>query len=460
MTEKTQLTLSELASKVKQALSDSLPGMHYLVAEISELKENSTGHCYLELVEKNEKTQLPVARASATIWAYTWRMLKPYFETTTGQKLSKGMKVLVFATVEYHELYGFSLNIKDIDPTYTVGEMALARQQVIAQLQSDGIFDMNKSIEMPKLPQRIALISSSTAAGYGDFMKHIAENEYGYHFSIELFASLMQGASAAKSIITSLDAIYNRIDEFDIVIILRGGGARTDLLCFDDYALASNVAQFPLPVITGIGHEQDDSVTDMVAHTRMKTPTAVADFLIGLLNSAEEELLGYYDQMVEYVQQVIDNEKNKFERLSLLFPTLVRSVVDKNKKQLDKLSMQLPDASKRATHQAMNNLQQIHRRSETSVQRLLYKQENKLNTLIQVVKHSSKKSMREHLYKLDKYALLSDGYDPKHILSRGYSLSLVDGKIIRSVDQLEAGSKIETRLYSGTFESIVTDIKK
>lgn len=460
MIEKNKVTLSELAQKIKLALADSLPNMHYLIAEISELKENSTGHCYLELVEKNENTQQPVARATATIWAYTWRMLKPYFETSTGQKLTKGMKVLVFASVEFHELYGLSLNIKDIDPAYTVGEMALARLQVITQLQNDGIFDMNKSIELPKLPQRIALISSSTAAGYGDFMKHIAENEFGYHFSIELFASLMQGAAAANSIIASLDQIFNRIDEFDVVVILRGGGARTDLACFDDYLLASNVAQFPLPILTGIGHEQDDSVTDMVAHTRLKTPTAVADYLIDILNNAENELIDLYESMVEKVKDCLNDEKAKVDKLTLLFPTLVHSFVLKNKKQVDKLSLLLPEASNRTTLQAKNKLQYIHRQINTSIQRVIFKHDNKLNRIIQNISYSNKKLVREHAFKLDKYALISDNYDPKHILARGYSLSLLNGEIIRNVESLKEGDEVETYLVNGSFKSKIVNIEQ
>jgi exodeoxyribonuclease VII large subunit len=452
------IRLSQLARQVKQSLSASMPGIYKIVAEINEIKENASGHCYLELIDKEEGTDTILARTNANIWAYSWRMIKPYFETTTGQRLDKGMKVLVAVTVEYHEVYGLSLNIKDIDPAYTLGEMALARLQVIQRLKKEGIFDMNQSMEMPLVPQRIALISSPTAAGYGDFMKHITDNEFEYSFHIQLFASLMQGSEAVSSIVSALNEINENFENFDVVVILRGGGSRTDLACFDDYRLASHVAQFPLPVITGIGHEQDDSVTDMVAHTRLKTPTAVAAFLIDALNEVENMTLDWYDAMTEKVQSILNTEKEKLTRLSLTFPSLVTGVINQNRNFLERLSIQLSEASRKATRVASLAVDKTERKLETASLLSIKNQQTKLNTLTTKLQHNIKQSIREHEHRLSQHSLLADTYDPKHVLARGYSLSLIDGKLVSSVKMLEVGQTITTRLSDGSYSSKVESI--
>ena len=287
---KQKFTLFELNEQIKDTLCEAFPSTVWVVAEVSELKENRSGHCYLELVEKVENEI--IARSRATIWSYTYRMLKPYFETTTGQFFSHGIKVLVQVTVEYHPAFGLSLNIKDIDPTYTVGDMALQRKEIIARLQNEGIFDMNRELQLPLVPQKIAVISSKTAAGYQDFVHQLNSNAHGFIFYTQIFEAWMQGTGAVKSIIGALERIYQYEDFFDAVAIIRGGGATADLSCFDNYELAFNLVQFPLPVITGIGHEKDDTIIDLVAHTRMKTPTAVAEFFI---NGVER----FYDRLLD-----------------------------------------------------------------------------------------------------------------------------------------------------------------
>jgi len=303
------ITLSELQQRIKKTLENSLCDSLWITAEINELKTNSSGHCYLELVEKDSENNSLKAKISATIWAYTFRMLKPYFETSTGRSLSANIRVLVKATVQYHSLYGISLNISDIDPAYTVGEIEMQRRKTIAQLQADGVFDMNREIPFPILPKRVAIISSEQAAGYSDFMKHLQENEYGYKFRTQLFSSLVQGFEAAQNIIDNLTLISQHRDAFDVVVIIRGGGSATDLSCFDEYELASHIAQFPLPIITGIGHEKDTSVADMVAHTALKTPTAVADFLINCLQEQDEFIDELRNRLQQCVQQQIQTSK-------------------------------------------------------------------------------------------------------------------------------------------------------
>ena len=273
----------------------------WVKAEISEMTVNRSGHCYLDLIETEPGTDTVIARCRATIWSYTFRMLKPYFETTSGQAFSEGLKVLLQAKVEYHEVFGFSLNIRDIDPVYTLGDLARQRREIIRKLQDDGVFEMNKELELPVVTQRIAIISSPTAAGLQDFLDQLHNNLHQFVFYTKLFPAVMQGNEAPRSIMNALDLIFEYEEMFDAVVIIRGGGAQIDLACFDQYELAFNVAQFPLPVITGIGHDKDDTVIDMVAHTRMKTPTAVAEFLIsGALQFSQQlnELKNHFIELV------------------------------------------------------------------------------------------------------------------------------------------------------------------
>jgi exodeoxyribonuclease VII large subunit len=304
-------TLSEIQQRIKQTLDAAFTEPCWITAEINGLHTNPAGHCYLELVEKDAASQALKAKAAATIWAYSYRMLKPYFETATGQSLCAGIRVLIKASVQYHPLYGLNLSITDIDPAYTVGELEIQRRKTIARLQSDGVFDMNRTIRLPLLPQRIAVISSEQAAGYQDFMKQLHRNEYGYAFRTQLFPSLVQGAEAVGSIIDSLSRINAQRTAFDAVVIIRGGGSATDLACFDDYELASHVAQFPLPVLTGIGHEKDQSIVDLVAHTSLKTPTAVATFLIDCLAERENRLDTCERALRAQVQHVLQSAKDR-----------------------------------------------------------------------------------------------------------------------------------------------------
>lgn len=280
MEEKNPIGLLALQEQVKRHLEDHFFESVWLQAEISELKQNPSGHCYLTLVEKDPRSNALLARASAVVWASTWRMVKPYFEAQTGRSLAPGLSVLVRVQVSYSVLYGLSLVIYDIDPSFTVGELELARQRTIARLEAEGMFDMNAQLSLPLLPRRLAVVSSPTAAGWRDFRRQLEGNEYGFRFRLQLFPAVMQGDAAPESIIGALDQIAAEADSFDAVLILRGGGGAMDLVCFDDYELAVNVAQFPLPVLTAIGHDHDFHVVDMVAHTHVKTPTALADWLL------------------------------------------------------------------------------------------------------------------------------------------------------------------------------------
>ena len=272
--------LLALQEQVKKRLEEAFFESVWLYAEISEIKQHPSGHCYLTLVEKDPGSNALLAKASAVVWASSWRMIKPFFEAQTGRSLDVGMSVSVRVQVNYSVLYGLSLVVYDIDPSFTVGELELARQRTIARLEAEGMFGMNAQLELPALPRRLAVITSETAAGWRDFQRQLSGNEYGFRFQLRLYPALMQGDAAPASIIAALDAVAAEEDAFDAVLILRGGGGAMDLVCFDDYELAVNVAQFPLPVLTAIGHDHDYHIIDRVAHTHLKTPTALADWLL------------------------------------------------------------------------------------------------------------------------------------------------------------------------------------
>ena len=306
------ISLLELNLRVKEWVKNSLSIPLWVHAEINEIHENASGICYLELVEKGAD-EFIVAKQKAIIWASNYRMLKPYFESVTQISLQEGIKISVLCRVEFHELYGMSLVITDIDPAYTLGDVALRKQIIIERLMADGVWDMNKELSLPKVPQRIAIISSATAAGYGDFLHQLKNNKYGYGFSVQLFSAIMQGNQVETSVVAAFDEIYESIDQYDVVVLIRGGGATSDLASFDSYKLALHLAQFPLPVICGIGHQRDNTILDMIANTRVNTPTAAADFLVEKVHLFE---LG----MDDLLQQIINigPEKINLERLSLL----------------------------------------------------------------------------------------------------------------------------------------------
>lgn len=317
MREGSSVGLLELQEGIRGLLETGLERSYWVRAEISDIKQQSVGHCYLELVERREDDEGVSARAQAIIWASSFRMIRPYFYSSTGSELSRGMQILVRAQVQYSPLYGLSLIISDIDPSYTVGEQELQRQKTIKRLKEEGMFEMNSTIELTALPSRIAVISSESAAGFRDFMNHLHKNEYGFCFNTELFKSSMQGASAPGEIISALDQIAKRCDEFDMVVIIRGGGSVQDLSCFDDYELSANIAQFPLPVITGIGHDHDVHIADLVAWRGLKTPTAVADFIIEMFSAEEQQLAYLLQRLSMAIRERGAEELSALEKLEM-----------------------------------------------------------------------------------------------------------------------------------------------
>ena len=317
------LTLFDLNALVRRSLEQCLPDEYWIQAELSDVRSNSTGHCYLEFIQKDSRSNNLIAKARGMIWGNIFRLLKPYFEEATGQMFGSGIKVLVKVTVQFHELYGYSLTVLDIDPTYTLGDMARRRREILQQLEEEGVLTLNKELEMPLLPQRIAVISSATAAGYGDFCHQLQHNSRGFFFYTELFPAMMQGNQVEESVLSALDRVNARLGDFDVVVIIRGGGATSDLSGFDTYLLAAACAQFPLPIITGIGHERDDTVLDSVAHTRVKTPTAAAELLINRMDEATDQLEYLSTRLREGASAFLERESGRLLSCQARIPALV-----------------------------------------------------------------------------------------------------------------------------------------
>lgn len=475
-------TLFNIQRQVKSSLEETFSGPVWVVAEISEMTVNRSGHCYLDLVETEQGTETVIARCRATIWSYTFRMLRPYFETTTGQAFSEGLKVLLQAKIEYHEVYGFSLNIRDIDPVYTLGDLARQRREIIRRLEEDGILEMNKELELPMVPQRIAIISSPTAAGLQDFLDQLHHNSHQFVFYSKLFPAVMQGNEAPRSIMAALELIYNYEDWFDAVVIIRGGGAQLDLACFDQYELAVHVAQFPLPVITGIGHDKDDTVVDLVAHTKMKTPTAVAEFLISGALRFSQELNELEKHFTELVTEQLEDNQIRLNDAADQLNNLVNQLIVAQQNRLNIARIQLANQSEIFLKNQQTELRQIlievknkTNRFVTHQSHLLDHSGNKLNFVFreQVIKNTNQLKQYQQLLKIETLETIRTEkrnlnsiqeklrlVDPQNIIKRGYSLSLINGKIVKSVGQVKEGDRLETRLSDGMLESTVEKIIK
>lgn len=402
-----EFSLSELNLQIQKTLEEHLAASYWVVAEIAQIQVNHSGHCYLELVQKEEGKV--VAKARATIWAYSYRNISAWFEKITGSNLEAGMRILANAKVTFHEVYGLSLNIKDIDPSFTLGEREKARQIVIQKLEDDGVMDMNQGLDLPTVPQQIAIISSETAAGYDDFVNQLTNNPYGYCVYYQLYPAVMQGDKAPDSIINALHQIYKE-ESADIVVIIRGGGSQLDLDCFDDYELSSHIAQFPLPVITGIGHERDTSIVDMVAHTPLKTPTAVAEFILQGFSAFQLSIEEQFNTIASIANSYITTEKEQ-----LIYLT-----------------------------SGITQLSSHH----------LHTNQSQLNNLIQNIKHLSTTQLMKSRNKLSTMEQKIELLNPKHLLERGYSLTYFNGKPIGSTN-VAKGDKLETITSTQRIKSTV-----
>ena len=393
---------------VRESIECEMPEEYWVEAELSECRE-TRGHCYMELIQKDELSATPVAKAPAKCWANKWLTIRPYFERITGQQLHAGMKVLLQVYPQFHEAYGFSWIVNDIDPTYTIGDMARKRQEIIKKLKDEGVFDLQKELQLPMFCQRIAVISSQTAAGYGDFCNQLADNPYGFKFETQLFPATMQGEGVEQSIINALERIYDT--DYDCVVIIRGGGATSDMSGFDTLALAENVANFPIPIITGIGHERDESILDMVSHTRVKTPTAAAAFLIEHLKEVLDVIDNSQDRITRYAQQKLTTLNSQLAIVSESIPRLFSLVKTRQESKLDI----------------------FEQRMRTSIDRRLTSESHKLELISEKLK----------------------ALDPTLLLARGYSITMHNGHAVKDASSLAPGTEIETRLAKGTIHSII-----
>ncbi|MDD4728241.1 MAG: exodeoxyribonuclease VII large subunit [Dysgonamonadaceae bacterium] len=413
MPEETIFSLLELNLSVKETIKETFNQTYWVRAETSDVRPHRNGHCYLEFVEKVKDGQSIVAKARGTIWSSTFNLLKPYFEKETGQSFTSGLTVLVKVVVEFHETFGFSLVVTDIDPSYTLGEISRNRMLVLKQLKDEGVLTLNKELQLAEPLNRIAVISSPTAAGYEDFHNQLEHNKSGATFYTKLFPAIMQGDRSESSIISALDKIYEHKHLFDVVVIIRGGGASSDLNCFDSYALATNCAQFPLPIISGVGHERDVTVLDEVAHTRVKTPTAAAEFIISRASEAITHLMNLQDRLIHST----------------------RSILNYQEKQLNSFSKDIYHHSKSVLHSTRSSLNFLRDRLKS------------------VVKHSIEKE-RFTLQKYDHFVSLSL---PENMLRRGYTITTKNGKTIKSVLEIEADDIISTHFKDGQVRSKIVN---
>jgi len=403
------LSLSQLNALVANEIKSGFADLQWITAETSDVRYNKNGHCYLELIEKQPNNQTIIAKARAYIWSNTFQLLKSYFEEKTGQSFVSGLKIRVQVAVEFHSVYGYGLNICDIDPIYTLGDMQQHRQQILAQLEEDGVLNLNKELEMPLLPQRIAIITSPTAAGYEDFLEHLQNNENGFVFYPHLFPAIMQGEQTESSIIAALNRIHEHSDCFDLVVIIRGGGATSDLASFDTYRLASNVAQFPLPIITGIGHERDDTVLDFVSYHRAKTPTAAADYLVSQLTETVLDLYETQEKIRQSILQQLDSAHDRLQSFTRYLPLFVRNKIEIQQNNLNLLQNKILQSHKQILSQTASQLQE-----------------------------------KEVFMKLS---------SPEYILAKGYSITRKNGKTVTSRASLQEGDLLETIWVDGSATS-------
>jgi exodeoxyribonuclease VII large subunit len=449
------LSLSDLNGLIKVTIKQAFPGGFWVIAEIAEMKVNTNGHCYLELIEKDTESGTMKARARATIWSSVFRMIRPYFETTVHTALAPGMKIMVKASVEFHELYGLSLNISDIEPAFTLGEMAKQRQDVIDRLIREGVFDLNKQQELPRLPRKIAVISSRTAAGYGDFYDQLLHNPYGYKFYVRLFPAVMQGEEAEASIVSAMERIFRYDDFFDVLVVIRGGGSQSDLSCFNGYCLASHLAQFSLPVLTGIGHEQDETVADMVAHMRLKTPTAVAEFLLAKFQEEDGLLYELSGSLVDVSRDILYDQKNRLMKLVLSIKPLIRTAMEASRRRLAIDAVILKNASGKVMSAARNASALMQLRIISSSKQYLMRHGHRISLDQNNLKFIVPSHMKKESFRLDMMASKNLYNDPQHVLKRGYSITLFRGKPLKNAGEINKGETIETVLYEGKLTSKV-----
>ena len=430
------LTLFELNNLVRELIETQFDEEYWVTGELSDVSTPAYGgHFYGELVQKDELSDHIVARARITCWARTYGMLRLRFQKESGETLRKGLQVKLLVKVNFHEQYGYSLNILDIDSTFTLGDLAKRRREILLQLEQDGILHDNQELPLPRLLRKIAVVSSATAAGYGDFCNQLEQNDYGFHFEVQLFPAVMQGEQVPESIINALEEILSVSTgkPFDLVVIIRGGGASSDLSDFDSYELATCIAQYPLPVITGIGHERDETVLDYVAHTRVKTPTAAAAFIIE--HQAEEAALldDLYQRITRSAGERIQREKQRMEYQNTILPLLFMGFYQKQQNRFALLAQRLTGTARVRLEREPSRLQTLYQRLVSNSSQLIEREKYRI------------KIMKQRL----------DSLDPRLLLKRGYTITTCGGKIVRSIEGLAEGDVLTTNIENGEIYSVI-----
>ena len=419
---------------VQAVLQSEFCDRYWVVAELSEVRRRPGSHCYVELIEKEPNGNRLMAKTSAVIWSGVYDAIVPEFERTTGVPFASGIKVLLQVSLSFHEVYGLKFVVEDIDPSFTLGEQQLRRQQILEQLKEDGVLTLNQELDFPQLPLRVAVISSASAAGYGDFMKQL--NASPFAFQTQLFPAIMQGDRVEESVIAALEEIAEEEGNWDIVVIIRGGGAVSDLNGFESYLLAAHVAQFPLPVLTGIGHERDETVIDLVAHKRLKTPTAVAAFLIETMRDEAEALATFSQTIKNVVEAMLLREDGRLKQCETNITTSAQYAVQSAEQRLQLLTQNIGGGATAYLAQWRERMQFLDMQIQQCAKLVLRTSEQHIDALEKVVQMA----------------------DPQRILELGFSLTLKGGKPVVDAQQLTEGDRVVTLLKNGKVESEIKEI--
>ncbi len=425
------LSLLQLNKRLASLITVPATQDVWVTAELSDVAVRG-GHCYMELLQKDEERGTTVARARGIIWANVYPRIDAEFFVATGQRFATGIKVMVKASATMHPVYGISLVISAVNPEYTMGDLLRRRQEMLRRLQAEGILEMNRQLQWKDVPLRIAVISAPGAAGYGDFINQLYGNNMRLRFKTQLFPAIMQGERAPATIIVALERIASDMDNWDCVVLIRGGGATSDLVAFEDYELAANIAQFPLPVIIGIGHERDITILDYVANMRVKTPTAAAEWLVGRGSAALDTLRCIGADMLQAVSDKLSGCQSQLSYYEGLVPVASTSACERSSARLNKDLLSLASISSR--------------RISPELAKLSHKGE-----AIELAIHNR---IERNSARLDALSTLLDALSPQAILKRGYSITRLNGKAVTSASQVASGLTIETTLADGTITSI------
>ena len=442
---------SEIANSIR---TNPVLQSRWVIAELSDVSERG-GHCYMELVEKDDRG-VTIARLRGTIWANNFAYkIKPKFEQITGQKFKSGLKVMLFGSASFHEQYGLSFNITDVDPSFTIGDMERIRREIIETLTREGVVNCNRMLQMPRVPQRIAIISAKGAAGYGDFMNQLQSNPVGFKFYTHLFEATMQGETTSNSVIKALNDIEMTIDLWDCVVIIRGGGATSDLNGFDNLELARRVATFALPVVVGIGHERDRTVLDDIANVRVKTPTAAAEWLIMCAQQTLDQALTLANQVARYVKDRTSGASKQLSHIEGTIPIIAKQQIIKSKSNLAAIASALPYMTKNKILSANRTIDALARDVQHSAIGKISAAQTYLKTMLDALANAAPKAIANQDKRLKALENIVEALSPQKTLRRGFSLTKVNGKTVKSIDQLADNDVITTYLADGEITSVV-----